>query len=124
MNHRNKKKYSEIFHEYMAPIINEIIDDEAGLKKMLDWGQFIWNKGVAENFPDYSKSKALEALFPLFFASSFDQPFVMEFLNRKRELFNDDNFFIVRQTSLLNSDGSLAISVVVEVMGGSSENNK
>ena len=115
MGHKNKKKYSEIFHEYMAPIINEIIDDEKALKIMLDWGQFIWNKGVAEKFPDHAKSKDMEALFPLFWGTSVDQPLVLEFLDRKREMFKDDNFFIIMQKSLLDSNGRLAISIAVEV---------
>lgn len=112
-NHKNPKKYSEIFHEFMHPIINEVIHDEKSLKKMLDWGQYLWNKAVAEDFPDNPKSKDILTLFPLFVATFKDKSLISEFIMRKKEFFGEKNFFIVKQTSLLETDGRLAISVAV-----------
>ncbi len=117
-DHQNPKKYSEIFHEYMGPEINELIDDEVFLKEVLNFGQLIWNKAVAEDFPDHSKSKDIETIFPLYKATFPDKPLISEFLNRKKKLFGDDNFFIVKQTSLISPDGRLAISVAVEQLEG------
>ena len=59
-NHQNPMKYSEIFHNYMEPAINEALDDEQLLKKILDWGQLIWNKAVADDFPNHPKSKDIK----------------------------------------------------------------
>ena len=112
-NHQKSVKYSEIFHEFMQPVIEEVIQDEKSLKKMLDWGQFVWNKAVAEDFPDNPKSKDIETLFPLFVGTFSDKSLISEFILRKKELFSKKNFFIVKQTSLLAADGRLAISVAV-----------
>lgn len=113
-SHNNDKKYSEIFHAYMSEAINELIDDENGLKIILNFGQMIWNKGVAENFPNHPKSKDMEAIFPKYKAQFSDHSLIDYFLIRKRVLFCNENFFIVKQTSLLGSNGRLAISVVVD----------
>ena len=112
-SHQNPRKYSEIFYEFMHPIIDEVIDDENSLMKMLDWGQLVWNKAVAEDFPDNSKSKDIETIFPLFISTSSDKSLISEYIMRKKELFGGQNFFIVKQTSLLEADGRLAISVAV-----------
>ena len=112
-NHQNPKKYSEIFHEFMHPIIDEVIHDENSLMKMLDWRQLVWNKAVAEDFPDHPKSKDIEALFPLFVGTFSDKSLISEFIMRKKEFFSKKNFFIVKQTALLEADGRLAISVAV-----------
>lgn len=71
----------------------------------------IWNKGVAENFPNDPKCKVVESIFPIFEAIYSDKSFIAEFLNRKRELFSDENFLIIKQTSKLGLNGTLAISV-------------
>jgi len=115
-SHNNPRKYSEIFHEFMSPAINVLIDDEIGLKKIFDWGQIIWNKGVAEDFPNDPKSKDLELLFPLFKGVYADKSLIDDFLKRKRELFGNENFFIVKQTSHLGDGGRLGISVAVYVI--------
>ena len=112
-NHKNPRKYSEIFHEFMQPIIDEVIDDEISLKKMLDWGQIVWNKAVGEEFPDNPKSKDIERVFPLFAGTFSDNSLISEYILRKKELFSQDNFFIVRQISHLEPGGLLAISVAV-----------
>lgn len=111
--HKNPMKYSEIFHNFMYPLINEVKQDEDKLKSMLDWGQFIWNKAVAEDFPDNSNSEDIETLFPLFFETSSNKSLVSEYLQRKKKLFSQKNFFIVEQTLLLDADGGLVISVSV-----------
>ena len=110
-NHRKPRKYSEIFHDFMKPVINEVIDDEKLLTKILAWGQLVWNKAVAEDFPNNSKSKDIEIIFLLFKATFHDKTLISEFLCRKKELFSNENFFIVKQTSLLDTKGRLAISV-------------
>ena len=112
-NHQNPRKYSEIFHEFMHPIINEVIHDKKSLTEMLNWGQIVWNKAVAEDFPDNPKSKDIETLFPLFAGTFSDKSLISEFILRKKELFGQNNFFIVKQTSLLEADGRLAISLAV-----------
>ena len=112
-NHRKSRKYSEIFHEFMQPIIEEVIQDKKSLTKILDWGQLVWNKAVAEDFPCNSKSKDIETLFPLFKATFQDKSLISEFITRKKEMFSKENFFIVKQTSLLDTEGRLAISVAV-----------
>ncbi len=112
-NQRNPKKYSEIFHEFMQPIIDEVIHDRELLTKMLDWGQLIWNKAVAEDFPDNPKSKDIENIFPLFKSTFPDHDLISEFITRKKEFFSKQDFFIVKQTSLLDTGGRLAISLAV-----------
>lgn len=112
-NHQNPKKYSEIFHEFMHPIIDEVIHDEKLLLKMLEWGQMVWNKAVAEDFPDNPRSIDIETFFPLFVSTFPDKSLITEFITRKKDLFNKNAFFIVKQASLLSADGKLAISVVV-----------
>ncbi len=92
-NHRNLRKNSEIFHEFMQPIIEEAINNKESLKKILDWGQLVWNKAVAEDFPDNSKSKDIETLFPLFKVTCQDKSLISEFITRKKELFSKENFF-------------------------------
>ena len=115
-NHNNPRKYSEIFHEFMSPAINLLLDDEIALKEILDWGLIIWNKGVSEDFPNDPKSKDLELLFPLFKGAYSDKSLIDDFLKRKRELFGNENFFIVKQTSHLGDGGRLAISLAVYVI--------
>ena len=112
-NHQNLRKYSEIFHEFMQPIIVETINNKESLKKILNWGQLVWNKAVAEDFPNNSKSKDIETLFPLFKATYQDKSLISEFITRKKKLFNKENFFIVKQASFLDTGGRLAISVAV-----------
>lgn len=109
--HNKPIKYSEIFHDFMSIAIEELIDDEKSLKPILDWGQMIWNKGVAENFPNDPNCKVVESIFPIFEATYSDKSLIAEFLNRKRELFSDENFLIIKQTSQLGLNGRLAISV-------------
>jgi hypothetical protein len=110
---KQPRKYSEIFHEFMKPAIIEVFDDEKSLKKILDWGEFVWNKAVADKFPNNTKSKDIEILFPLFKNTTNDPTLIAEFLDRKRNLFYGDNFFIVKQTSLLDTTGRLSISIAV-----------
>lgn len=110
-NHQNPVKYSEIFHDFMQPAIYEVLDDEEILKRTLNWGQLVWNKVVAENFPNNEKSKHIEAIFPLFKNTFFDQTLLETFLKRKKEIFGDKNFFIAKQSSLLDTNGRLSISV-------------
>lgn len=112
-NHQNPMKYSEIFHNYMEPAINEALDDEQLLKKILDWGQLIWNKAVADDFPNHTISKDIKTLFPLFQSTFHDQAFISKFLNRKKKIFGGESFYIVKQTSLLDTNGKLSVSVAV-----------
>lgn len=111
--HNKPIKYSEIFHDFMSIAIDELIDDEKSLKPILDWGQMIWNKGVAENFPNDPKCKVIESIFPIFEATCSDKSLLAKFLNREKQLFNDENFLIIKQTSQLGVNGCLAISVAV-----------
>jgi hypothetical protein len=113
-SHQNAWKYSEVFHEFMNPMINEVIDDENLLNQVLDWGQLVWNMAVALDFPDNPKSKNIESLFALFIGTHSDKLLISQLLNRKKELFGNYHFFIVQQTSLLEEDGRLAISVAVQ----------
>lgn len=113
---KGKRKYSEIFHNYMAPVIEETIDDEESLNEVLNWGQIIWNYAVAMEFPNHPKSKNILALFPFLKLIIVDDDFISDFINRKREMFGADLFFIIQQESLLSSGGRLAISVVVELL--------
>lgn len=110
-NQKGQKKYSEVFHNYMEPFINEVLNDEKLLKTTMNWGLFIWNKAVADKFPDLTRSKDLIMIFPLFRASFQDKTLIAKFLNRKKKLFNNEDFFIVEQTSLLDEKGRLCISV-------------
>jgi hypothetical protein len=98
----------------MNPMINEVIDDENLLNQVLDWGQLVWNMAVALDFPDNPKSKNIESLFVLFIGTHSDKLLISQLLNRKKELFGNYHFFIVQQTSLLEEDGRLAISVAVQ----------
>ena len=73
----------------------------------------VWNKAVADDFPNNTRSKDIEILFPLFKATFQDKSLISEFLGRKKEMFSEDNFFIVKQTSLLDANGRLSISIAV-----------
>lgn len=110
---KQPRKYSEIFHEFMEPAINKVLDDEKSLKKILDWGQYLWNKAVAEKFPKNTESKDIEILFPIFINTFHDPKLITEFLKRKSNLFHEDDFFIVEQTSLLDTNGRLSNSIAV-----------
>ncbi|MGM0650510.1 MAG: hypothetical protein ACQES1_08410 [Bacteroidota bacterium] len=83
------------------------------LTKMLDWGQIVWNKAVAEDFPENPKSKDIEAVFPLFMGTFVDKSLVSDLIKRKKACFNKEDFFIVKQTLHLGTDGRLTISVSV-----------
>jgi hypothetical protein len=113
INNPKPIKYSEIFHKFMGPLIKVVIDDEESIKGILAWGQLIWNKAVADKFPENSKSKDVKRIFPLFEASFGDHSLIKKFINRKNKLFNDADFFILKQTSLLDNRGGLSISVAV-----------
>lgn len=112
-NPHKPKKYSKIFHEFLAPAIDEVIDDEEQLKEVLDCGQAIWNRVVSENFPDHPKSINFGVMFTLLKSMFRNKELIEELFARKDEMFADENFFIVKQTALLHSDGRLAISVAV-----------
>lgn len=111
---KGTRKYSEIFHDFMAPYIEETIDDKKLLNDVFNWGQIIWNFAVAQVFPNHPKSSNIQTLFPVFWATFSDKEFLTDFINRKRALFGKDAFFIIKQSSLLDSGGRLAISVVVD----------
>ncbi len=112
-DNQNPKKYSEIFSEFLEPAINEVIDNEHQVKAILNWGQFLWNKAVADDFPNHKFSKDIKRLFPFFKLTFRDKDLISVFLNRKREMFVNENFFIVKHTSLLENNGRLCISVAV-----------
>ena len=116
-NHNKPKKYSEIFYDFMSPAIKEVIDDEKSLKKVLNWGQIIWNKVVAENFPNKKKCREIEGIFLLFKGTFHDKAFISEYLKRKREMFEDENFIIIKQTLFLDEIGRLNISVTGSSIG-------
>lgn len=108
------KKYSEIFYEFIKPAIENFINEEMPLKRMLDWGQTIWNKGVAEDFPNHPHCKRIELFFPFFVITSLNQPLVSLLLARKREVFSGEKFFIAENSALLSQDGKMVITVSVE----------
>jgi len=110
----HQKKYSEIFYEFMKPAIEGFIDEEMSLKRMLDLGQTIWNKGVAEDFPDHPNCSQIEIWFSSFFILNRDNRIFPLLLDRKRELFGGEKFFIAEQSALLNEDGNMVITVSIE----------
>ncbi|SEH05369.1 Uncharacterised protein [Candidatus Venteria ishoeyi] len=96
----------------MEPFIEIVMDNERLLKNTLHYGQLMWNKGVAENFPNHAKSKDIEDMFPKFMTEQKNPDLAMIFLTRKRERFNNENFFIIKIASNIKENVSLSISVV------------
>jgi hypothetical protein len=102
----------------MAPYIEQTIDDKKLLYEILNWGQIFWNYAVATDFPNHPKSRDIQILFPIFRITFTDKDLLTDFINRKKEMFSNDAFFIIKQSSLLDSAGRLVISVAVELIEG------
>ena len=109
-NHQNPKKYSEIFFKFAAPLTEGIMHDKEESTSMLNLGQAIWNKAVADDFPEHPNSKKISMLFPLAKAG-YDKELISKFTERKQQLFGNDNFFIVKQNLHVNAEGNLIINV-------------
>ena len=101
----------------MEPFIDIVRDNETLLHNTMNYGQFMWNKAIAEKFPDHAKSKDIEKIFPDFMQKQKNPDLVMIFLTRKRERFAEHNFFIVKHTASLDNETNISLSVVVEPIG-------
>lgn len=112
-SHDNLKTYSQIFHEFMQPAIEKVIFNEKLLNSKLIQGQIVWNKAVAEAFPDHERSRSYELIFPIMKNSIQDKSFITLFLNRKKRLFANENYFIMHLNSFSDGKGALSISVAV-----------
>ncbi|MCF8371445.1 MAG: hypothetical protein K9H64_07475 [Bacteroidales bacterium] len=115
--HQNPVKFSEIFHAYMGPFIEEVIDDETLLANTLNFGQLMWNIEVVNKFPEHPLSRRLMAMLPNFKGENGDPELEAIFQIRKKERFGDDDFFIMKHSYLLEDDVKLAISVVAAPVG-------
>lgn len=116
-HHNNPVKFSEIFHAYMGPFIEEVIDDEGLLASTLNYGQLMWNVEVAKKFPDHPLSKRLMAMLTNFKGGNDDPELEAIFQIRKKERYDKENFFIMNHTYLLEDEVRLAISVVAAPVG-------
>ena len=98
----------------MQPFLEVVKDNEKLLNNTLDYGQFLWNKAVAESFPNHPKSKKLERVYSQFFDKQKNPELAEIFLTRKRERFAEHSFFIVKHISSSDKENGFSMQVVVE----------
>jgi len=111
---KKNQKYSETFYEFMKYAIADSEPNDKAFKKVLSWGEFIWNAGVAEDFPDHPTGKEINILFPLFSATFPDKTLLNELLERKRTYFKNASFFVIIKNPTLYKDGRMEITVTAE----------
>ena len=111
---KQPKKYSETFYEFMKYAIADSEPNDKAFKKLLSWGEFIWNAGVAEDFPDHPTGKEINILFPLFKNTFPDKTLLNELIERKRTYFKNASFFVVIKNPTLYKDGRMEITVSAE----------
>lgn len=104
--------FSKTFFEFMKPLIRDEVQNavEDKLKSHLNWGMMVWNKAVAESYPDHKTSKTMEEAF---FLATFlsKRSLVNEYLLRKHTIFETANFFIYRFETQFDNKGDLVITV-------------
>lgn len=61
------KSFSKTFSEFIYPLIQYDISEEAKTRSLLIWGQTVSNKAVAESFPNHKASINFEKIFHLFY---------------------------------------------------------
>lgn len=109
--HEGNRSYSKTFIDFINPLIrNDILDGEK-TKSHLDWGLMVWNKAVAESYPNHTVSKNLEEFYPVFYGLNKKKSMINEFLLRKHTLFENDSFFIYKFTLHWDDNNNMAISV-------------
>ena len=104
------RSFSKTFIDFMNPLIKNDILDENKTKAHLTWGLMVWNKAVAESYPDNGTSKIIEVIYPMFFGIN-KRPLISEYLLRKHTLFKSDAFFINSFEVHWDDNGNMAISV-------------
>jgi hypothetical protein len=112
-NNESKSKFSQIFISFMKPQLDLIRDDNEQVKKILNWGAFVWNMVVADDFPEHSHSETINVLFPIFKATTIDKDLLDKFILRKKTEFRNDNFFIMHFETQFDKNGNLSTSVAV-----------
>jgi hypothetical protein len=108
------KKYSETLYEFIKPAIYEFSKDNESLIKILHWGKIVWNKAVAEKFPNDPRSIEFDENLIGFNLLFYRNNLFAEYLKRKKELFDDEDYFIkMLSTELLESTREIKINVEV-----------
>jgi len=115
----SNRKFSQIFLDFLKPLIAEYTGNEGSIKNILTWGVMVWNKAVAETFPDHSHSKNIEAIYPLFYAVN-NRKVINEYVLRKKVLFKEEAFFVMSYESHWDNKGNMSMSIAVLQI----ENNK
>ena len=103
--------FSKTFMDFVDPLIANDILNENKTKAHLTWGLMVWNKAVAEKYPNHRTSKNVEEVFPVYMALS-KKYLINEYLLRKKMLFGNDAFFIHSFEVHWDDNGNMAISVV------------
>ena len=78
---------------------------------LLSWGEYIWNYGVSEDFPEHPYSEHYLVFFPIFKTTFHDQKLLNELLQRKRYYFKNASFFVTIDNATLHDDGRMVIQV-------------
>lgn len=112
LKNEGSRSFSKTFIDFINPLIANDISEEHKTKAHLTWGLMVWNKAVAESYPNHKTSKNVEEFFPLFFALN-KKPLVNEYLLRKHKLFKNDAFFIYDYKVHWDDKGNMGISVAV-----------
>ncbi|HEY8657793.1 MAG TPA: hypothetical protein VIL78_02090 [Hanamia sp.] len=110
LKNEGSRSFSKTFIDFINPLIENDILDEDKTKAHLTWGLMVWNKAVAESYPNHRTSKNVEEIYPLFFGLN-KNPLINEYLLRKHKLFRNDAFFIYSFEVQWDDKGNMAISV-------------
>ena len=108
---KQPKKYSETFYNYMQYAIAASEPNDKSFKQIISWGEFLWNIGVSEDFPEHPYSKEYTLLFPIFKATFHDQKLLIELQERKRRFFKNASFFVTIDNATLHDDGKMVITI-------------
>ena len=110
LKNESSRSFSKTFIDFINPLIENDILDKEKTKAHLTWGLMVWNKAVAESYPDHRTSKNVEEVFYVYMALN-KKSLINEFLLRKQTLFGNDTFFIHSFETHWDDKGNMAISV-------------
>jgi hypothetical protein len=113
INNESNRKFSEIFMSFIKPRFDLVRNDEEQVKRILNWGAFVWNMVVAEDFPEHAHSETIRILLPVFKATTIDKDLLNNFILRKKTGFGNSNFFIIHFETQFDKKGNISISVAV-----------
>ncbi|MEI6948868.1 hypothetical protein V9K67_16900 [Paraflavisolibacter sp. H34] len=107
-------KFSDVLASFIYPVLDPQ-DDIDDVRAKMTWGVMIWNKAMADTFPDHPISAQIAEQFPLFQLMVPDEDLLTAFLERKKREFAHENFFIMEHKTLpghTRGDFSISVSVL------------